>query len=988
MGNTKSCEFIKPRIDRACDIGKCTKSIKGYASNSASPSDIWELEMYESVMYGNEKIPNTLILKLYIDSPSEDLIRRIERPVANSNQLIYESDIYNYVIGLFTRENINPYFVRYYGASQNCTFDQLVESVTTGNSQEMMTKLGITREQFINNLINNTVFMLFNLRGRPSISDPNFRGNPQQREMILNVLNGNPQDKIKYGMIITEKSNGVVFDEWFDSQIEDGKINHDGWKSIVQVLSALTALETLGVAHNDLHHGNIFVEELNEEVSEQFKYNVDEDDELEFIINSKFRCAIYDWDRGYMEKLRDNPVLVRRPNLCRISSQCNEYVPQRDLTKFLIYILKKNNLNDIEKEKIYSCMMENNSNKVNYFKTNVLVSDRTAHRLYINKEGRSVTRKDLEDLGIFTPNKVLTNLLSLLETEDIIQIINSDSMVGVTNFIYDMTIGTVQQKFIKYYDKKDFKQIERIFQDDISLTGSNEDISSRDFLERMELKKSIDYSHCGQGPNPAFDYQWAEYKTSLLCKEISVNPISVFDQELFLQKMIINIVTPLNIDLNEILTLYNNQLLNDEQLGETRAYPVAQSQVWRNNPRGLWKDMYGLINFIKWLWLQLKRRTFYDNTNCNKQSLVYYLLIMTMQQACMKIQKNIRGPRIDEMAVVAKEKDIMVGISDISDNILNRTISDNPNIPVKSWIHPGKSKCFVPFYGGYGAEIKKYRDNPDNNIYSSLKCGISGSVNFFIFLYLLSTMVSEDKEAPLNSKRLMILLISVLAGDGGHNIREIMFGTATTVIILKNLLDDIKIDLRNQLNNEDISFKEAVKRISDAQNFDWVQEGTIIYRLISKLEHFMRNTNCKNNELIMLVLKCLVKWESPVNEIYNITSSMNIVGIDAQEIENLGNTRIIDLNYLKSEVYDIFFSDTDEVLSVHLTNSVQLFYALENDRYLMDKNESFKRNPDEMIINILESLYPGIYKNVNDYLINKLITCYPNINLQKHIPFA
>lgn len=546
-----------------------------------------------------------------------------------------------------------------------------------------------------------------------------------------------------------------------------------------------------------------------------------------------------------------------------------------------------------------------------------------------------------------------------------------------------------------------------IFEDDENdndplFIGSKETMYSRSFLERMALKKSINYSGCGNLGDIRFNYQWADYKTSLLCKEITINPISIFDQQLFLQKMIINLLTTLRVDLNVVLTNYSNQLLNDEQHDPTRSYPVSQSQVWRNDSRGVWNNMYGLINFIKWLWIQLYEVRFYDNINCDESSLGYYLLIITIQQMCFAVQNNIKGPRRNENS---DERSNIVGISDIVTNDLVRTISDDPNTPVEPWMHPGKSQCFVPYFGGYGAEIKKYRNNPADNIYSSLKCGISGSVNYFIFLYLLSTMVSEDKAVELNSKRLMILLTSILAGDGGHNVREIIFGTASTVILLKNLLDDIKIQLQMQLNNQNITFNQAVKILDNVRDFNWIQEGTIIHRLIIKLQNNLGNAlaNCQNisnidygfTELVMLVLKCLAKWESPINEIYNITSHMNILGIDAQDIQNLGyNINDIDFNYLKSQVYDNFFgnqffvANNGKVESIHLTNSVQLFYAIENNRYLQDKNISFKQAPDTTFTYILNFLYPGIYDTVDAKTKNHLSSCYPNINLQTHIPFA
>ena len=479
MGNTESCKSIRPIINRACDIGKCTKNIKGHAANSSSPTDIWELEMYDGVRYGQEEIPNQIILKLYIDNLTPNLKTNIEtiykdmvqenKQVEDHKELKYESDIYNYVIGLFTRANINPYFVRYYGASQNCTFNQLVESVTTGKKIDLrdMTKLNITVEQFIENLMNNTLYMAVQKENRFSICNRTpIRDLKPHRQQIWEMLH--PQgDSIKYGMIITEKSNGETYYDWFPKQLTTGgRLSDNGWKSILQVLTALTALETLEVAHNDLHQKNIFVETLNGgDVLEQFQYNyMNDNDIIAFGIRSNFRCAIYDWDRAYMEILGKNP-LIESSHICEDFSQCNEYLPQREVTKFLIYILNYNIHRD-DKEIIYRCMMGGNIQEFdqtmvrnNYFLQNIQV-----------QPPKALQRYQYERYRIFTPTVVLTNLVSELfkKRQGIIETYNKANGVNTINtnsVIYDMRRGSVQYKFSRYYQLKDFKQME-IFEDD------------------------------------------------------------------------------------------------------------------------------------------------------------------------------------------------------------------------------------------------------------------------------------------------------------------------------------------------------------------------------------------------------------------------------------------------------------------------------------------------------------------------------------------
>lgn len=235
--------------------------------------------------------------------------------------------------------------------------------------------------------------------------------------------------------------------------------------------------------------------------------------------------------------------------------------------------------------------------------------------------------------------------------------------------------------------------------------------------------------------------------------------------------MINNILVVLCADLHEVLNEYMAELQTAAQKSHSRSYPVSQSQVWRNNARGVWNNTYGLINFLKWIWFKLYLGRFYNNVNCDESSLGYYLLIETFQQMIFKVQSNIKGPRRNEDKNYTGLKSNNVGISDIITEDLVRSINDDKTHPVERWTHPAKTQCFVPYFGGYGAMIKKYREDAGNNKYSSLKCGISGSVNYFIFLYLLNTIVSEDKSLQYNPKRLLILMTMILAGDGGHNVR-------------------------------------------------------------------------------------------------------------------------------------------------------------------------------------------------------------------------
>ena len=443
MGNTKSCETIKPRINRACDIGKCAKSIKGYASNSASPTDIWELMLYPNMNYGEEKIPRNLIMKLYVSSITDKFYNVLKKYDVNiehvfqSKELQYESAIYNYVIGLITRENINPYFVRYYGAAEECDKNELAASVYDKFNTKM------SEDKFIKLLNRNTVHMLTYEPGRPSIEDDRVVKFAKQDQKIKNIID-NEEGVVKYGMILTEKSEGETFYRFTDKSSEEEILI-----GLVQVLSGLTALEVLGVAHNDLHHYNIFVEKSSKSKLEQFKISKD-GEELTFGIRSNFRCAIYDWDRGYMKELGNNPILENQ-NICQNHQSCNKHIAEKQVYHFLrpLYRLKK-------------------SDKFNNIINCILFRDKKGKKEFFDAKERLEKLKDFKRFKICRASEALSRLLVLLTEEGNIPFFSRFSdkgqVVSDENF-YDMTEKTIKKKFNDYFKQKDLKSIE-IFEND------------------------------------------------------------------------------------------------------------------------------------------------------------------------------------------------------------------------------------------------------------------------------------------------------------------------------------------------------------------------------------------------------------------------------------------------------------------------------------------------------------------------------------------
>jgi hypothetical protein len=546
-----------------------------------------------------------------------------------------------------------------------------------------------------------------------------------------------------------------------------------------------------------------------------------------------------------------------------------------------------------------------------------------------------------------------------------------------------------------------------------NLYGAKETMKSPSFLKRTDerkklfnTKKSENMKLCGN----RMLYEWAEYKTSLLSVFINSNETVNFDLKIFLHKMIINILSLLNVDLHNELIVYMQELSESQNNSHTRSYHVAQSQVWiqGSNISGLWDNLYGLINFAKWIWFKLETKLgYYDKRECDDSSLNYHILITIFQQKIFNVQSVIKGARLNNNFKDKNKEENSnpyVGVSVMENEILLRKIRKNPNVVIEPWIHPGSKQCHVPYFGGYGQLMKEYRENGTDNSYSSLLCGPSGSVNYFFFLHLLSNIIAEDKSKDFSPSRLILIFVLQLSGDGGHNVREILFGLTSTIIVMFHVIKDVKFELQDKYGF-DLSFKNCLERLINEDDIKWILPNTVLGHIfeefntkgvIDKLDECINIKIARNQllkQLFIYVLNSLANWEESVGIFYNLTADINIIGIDQQDL--IKNNLNVDFNTCKKEMYYVLFSrkswlhDHGLLKETEQSNNVQLFFALENNRHIKPKDESFKISADEKMKNILKTMYPelNITGKIDEQLKKDFKKCYPDIEMP-YIPYA
>ena len=349
MGSAAShpnCSDLQLTNDGICNIHTCVSRVNGKKSETASPSDIYFIDLTPGTLYGGETIPQEIVVKVFIDPISSVFSPLTVKPpgfreVYPPHELVYESNVYENVIGPMMAFNFNPHFVSYYGRARGCKAENL------GNIWKDRSSL--TDEEIKQSLTRNTYFMINDLKDRPAFDTVNRLGMEiSEYNWVFDRLKDHT---ITFGMICTRRSSGISMSDWLELTIRRGtyiEIMADISIALIQAVSGLVALESFHCTHNDMHLGNIFVNVLPQSKTRYYSYTHYEDEknqnDLIYSINTNIEVQLYDWDRAYVNSLGNNPILGSEDDhssFCKKYGQCNRYIPQTDLLKLVVNIYNK-----------------------------------------------------------------------------------------------------------------------------------------------------------------------------------------------------------------------------------------------------------------------------------------------------------------------------------------------------------------------------------------------------------------------------------------------------------------------------------------------------------------------------------------------------------------------------------------------------------------------------------------------------------------------
>lgn len=236
------------------------------------------------------------------------------RPVLEEEALEYEKKVYvNYIHNILTKDPDAP-FLRYLGDDNDCsTVQSLAHFIGVDSVGAMIT---LCLAFFVMDEMARDGSIYYKMMGHHGTIDYESK----TFYTTYFTINGHrgPDFERRFREITNWKIGAILLPLKYFSTFENIVGTDIQIPTFRQVVKGLYTIHQYRLVHNDLHPGNIMVEETTEKV------------------------LIYDWDRAYAPRIGNNPNLNANPceDLCS-SSQCNIMLDERpiDLLKLLGYIV-------------------------------------------------------------------------------------------------------------------------------------------------------------------------------------------------------------------------------------------------------------------------------------------------------------------------------------------------------------------------------------------------------------------------------------------------------------------------------------------------------------------------------------------------------------------------------------------------------------------------------------------------------------------------
>jgi hypothetical protein len=546
-------------------------------------------------------------------------------------------------------------------------------------------------------------------------------------------------------------------------------------------------------------------------------------------------------------------------------------------------------------------------------------------------------------------------------------------------------------------------------------------------------------------------YEYAELKSSLLVKLI----VEKHNKDLgnFMYENIKNcfyLVCPRTINIDLFLIEYSNLFNNNSVFRYADAnhhdYPVLDPTDLKSDSTIIKDDLYAAYNLNKFMWKILAKGHFHVDSNelGNFQQFnpdlkhleLTTIFIQMIQQSYFgygdvhKHQERVgvsrhNKPRPDwRHSGLYTEFEFSNGNNQVGiTNLQHKTLATT-NTP---WNHPGRSGCRISYKGSYGSKRYEAANSIGNkqNLHASVQCGISGSMNFPLTIFLISCLYNvhftKDSNKPpfannsTDVKKLILSCISGLVSDGGHNVVEVITGFTIVSIGLKKLKDTLinecnRIRARPGVGNDNI-YEYVYNLTEDVLNNQNIILAPLYVKFLipQSIKVKDRKTGKKsiaigiyNNEkeIFNFVVESLIHLSPVIDELYNQMKHINPMGM-------YRNTEIYPSYTLSEAINDLvsngYYQRFEYLINVNAlqsmiwrnritmgNNSCIMVTALDN--YMERNNYDFDSGPTDFVIKLLGDLkYTDVITDVDKLMEARLKQCDPGGLLpfdNKGIPYA
>jgi hypothetical protein len=311
---------IKVFSNNICGMYNSIKTVKGFPSDSASPTDSWLLFFKNNVYYGDRKISRAF-LKWWINPTTIKKDRNIDKESIDTIKgLDYEIKVYRDVIKPIIDAKICPNFVMFLASGTDCLYEDMEKMLMAGVGSNIKAKDVET------NILRNMTFMYDTEKSYKAGTRPAIESN--KKISIHKTVKDSFIYPWTYNLLMTEnaKPGTVCIEKFFDQEM-----NYKNDKVMLpvmfQVIMGCYVMSLSYMTHNDTHTQNIFVEPRLK--MEKVSYIVN--GEI-YTFETKYKVLIFDFDRAYVKRLGENPINIKS---CQYRNHCNEFVNNKDALKTL-----------------------------------------------------------------------------------------------------------------------------------------------------------------------------------------------------------------------------------------------------------------------------------------------------------------------------------------------------------------------------------------------------------------------------------------------------------------------------------------------------------------------------------------------------------------------------------------------------------------------------------------------------------------------------